>query len=75
MLAAVAAPPEQIDEVARLVNACEGVNHNYAREHHFNLWFVVTAANQRSSRRTTGRDRGTSRIAVTASAYGTRLSH
>ncbi len=43
-LAAVAAPPERLEEVATIINACPSVNHNYQREHHYNLWFVVTAA-------------------------------
>ncbi|WP_440873753.1 Lrp/AsnC family transcriptional regulator [Thalassotalea sp. PLHSN55] len=41
-LAAIAVPPEQLDEIAEKVNKFEQVNHNYAREHDFNLWFVVT---------------------------------
>ena len=43
-LAAIAVPPKQLDKVAGIVNQFEQVNHNYAREHDFNLWFVVTAA-------------------------------
>lgn len=43
-LAAMAVPEERLDAVAALVSACDEVNHNYEREHHFNLWFVVTAA-------------------------------
>ena len=42
-LAAMAVPPEYLDEVADLVSALPEVNHNYEREHRFNLWFVVTA--------------------------------
>lgn len=42
-LAAIAAPPDKIDQVAESINQFEQVNHNYAREHEFNLWFVVTA--------------------------------
>ena len=42
-LAAIAVPEEQLDEIASIVNQFEQVNHNYAREHHYNLWFVVTA--------------------------------
>jgi len=42
-LAALAVPPTQLVEVAELVNAYPEVNHNYEREHDFNLWFVVTA--------------------------------
>lgn len=43
LLAAVAAPEEQIDLVAARINRTPGVNHNYAREHTYNLWFVMTA--------------------------------
>ena len=42
-LAAMAVPPERLDEVAELVNGYPEVNHNYEREHRFTLWFVVTA--------------------------------
>ncbi|WP_431474102.1 AsnC family transcriptional regulator [Marinobacter sp. KM021] len=45
LLAAVAAPDEQIDLVAARINRAPGVNHNYAREHTYNLWFVMTAPN------------------------------
>jgi siroheme decarboxylase len=42
-LAAMAVPPAQLEQVASLVNGFEQVNHNYEREHHYNLWFVLTA--------------------------------
>lgn len=42
-LAAMAVPGERLREVADLVNAYPEVNHNYEREHSYNLWFVVTA--------------------------------
>ncbi|MGD2117179.1 MAG: Lrp/AsnC family transcriptional regulator [Chromatiales bacterium] len=42
-LAALSVPQERLAEVAELVNAYAEVNHNYEREHEFNLWFVVTA--------------------------------
>lgn len=45
-LAALAVPPEQLERVAALVSQHAGVNHNYQREHRFNLWFVATAADQ-----------------------------
>ncbi|MCL2021605.1 MAG: Lrp/AsnC family transcriptional regulator [Betaproteobacteria bacterium] len=45
-LAALAVPAQRIEEVAVLVNACPEVNHNYLREHHWNMWFVLTAADQ-----------------------------
>jgi len=45
-LAAIAVEADKIDQIAALINSFEQVNHNYAREHHYNLWFVVTAANE-----------------------------
>lgn len=45
-LAAMAVPAEKLEEVAEIINQYAQVNHNYEREHHFNLWFVVTADNQ-----------------------------
>ncbi|WP_280546939.1 MULTISPECIES: Lrp/AsnC family transcriptional regulator [unclassified Halomonas] len=48
LLAAVAVPEAERDAFAELINAAPGVNHNYAREdqareHGYNLWFVMTA--------------------------------
>jgi DNA-binding Lrp family transcriptional regulator len=43
-LAALAAPAEDIERIAALVSARPEVNHNYQREHRYNLWFVATAA-------------------------------
>ena len=45
-LAAIAVPPARMEEVARIVNNFSQVNHNYEREHRYNLWFVVTASSQ-----------------------------
>lgn len=45
-LAAMAVPAEDLDAVAAVVSARPEVNHNYAREHRLNLWFVVTAASR-----------------------------
>lgn len=42
-LAALAVPASDLDEVAALVSSYAEVNHNYEREHEFNLWFVLTA--------------------------------
>jgi DNA-binding Lrp family transcriptional regulator len=42
-LAAMSVPEERLGEVAELVTGYAEVNHNYEREHAFNLWFVVTA--------------------------------
>lgn len=46
-LAALAAPEDRLDEVAEAINAHPEVNHNYQREHAFNVWFVITAASGR----------------------------
>jgi len=43
-LAALSVPEEDLEYVAEIVNKFDQVNHNYAREHDYNLWFVVTAA-------------------------------
>ncbi|MGN8343203.1 Lrp/AsnC family transcriptional regulator [Pseudomonas sp. SMV71] len=41
-LAALAVPEERLQQVAARVSQYPEVNHNYAREHRYNLWFVVT---------------------------------
>lgn len=41
LLAALAVPEERFDEVAEEVNALSEVAHNYRREHHLNMWFVL----------------------------------
>ncbi len=43
-LAAMAVPPEWLERIAALVNHYPEVNHNYERDHHYNLWFVAAAA-------------------------------
>ncbi len=45
-LAAMTIPADELDRVAEYVNAQPEVNHNYQREHRFNLWFVVTGRDQ-----------------------------
>lgn len=42
-LAAVSVPQSRIETVAQGITAYPEVNHNYEREHAYNLWFVVTA--------------------------------
>jgi hypothetical protein len=46
MLAAMAVPEEKMGEVADIVNSYIEVNHNYEREHHYNLWFVLHAVDE-----------------------------
>ena len=43
-LAAMAIPEQDIECVARIISAFPEVNHNYQRDHEYNLWFVVTAS-------------------------------
>jgi len=45
-LAALAVRPERLEAVAAFVSEQPEVNHNYEREHRYNLWFVLTAASQ-----------------------------
>ena len=42
-LAAMSVPEEELEKVADMVSGHVEVNHNYEREHDFNLWFVLTA--------------------------------
>jgi len=45
-LAAMSVAEEEIESIAAKINEYSEVNHNYKREHHFNLWFVLTASNE-----------------------------
>ena len=45
-LAAMAVPEADLERVAAIVSDFAEVNHNYEREHDFNLWFVVVADNE-----------------------------
>ncbi len=40
-LCALTAPAGQFDEVTEQVNRHPEVAHNYARDHHLNMWFVI----------------------------------
>lgn len=40
-LAALAVPEEDFDFVTEQVNDFEQIAHNYKRDHHFNMWFVI----------------------------------
>ena len=45
-LAAMAIPEDELEDIAEMINEYTEVNHNYKREHHFNLWFVLTASDE-----------------------------
>ena len=51
-LAAMAVPASLLENVAAIVNAHPGVNHNYERDHRINLWFVATATDAAALERT-----------------------
>jgi DNA-binding Lrp family transcriptional regulator len=40
-LAALSVPKENYEATARMVNAMPEVAHNYQRDHHLNMWFVI----------------------------------
>lgn len=63
LLAAMAVPVDRLEAVAAQVSAHPGVNHNYEREHAFNLWFVMT-----------GRDAASVQTAMQALEQATGLS-
>lgn len=45
-LAAMSVPQHRLEAVAQIINLRPEVNHNYEREHAYNLWFVVTAEDE-----------------------------
>ena len=47
-LAAMAVPADELQSIADIVNDFSEVNHNYERDHRFNLWFVVIASDEES---------------------------
>jgi DNA-binding Lrp family transcriptional regulator len=42
----MAVPAAELEDIAAIVNGFDEVNHNYEREHRFNLWFVVVASDE-----------------------------
>jgi len=53
-LAALAVPPDRLEDIAARVSAFAEVNHNYEREHEYNLWFVITAPDRAAVDRVLG---------------------
>jgi len=45
-LATMSVPLQRLRQVAELISSFPEVNHNYEREHRYNLWFVVTGADK-----------------------------
>ena len=50
VLAALAVPQADLEHVAERVGSHPEVNHNYEREHRYNLWFVATASSEEKLR-------------------------
>jgi DNA-binding Lrp family transcriptional regulator len=65
-LAAMSVTADRIDEIAAIVSAEPNVTHNYEREHAFNLWFVISAADRASVDRILARIRDRTRQQVLA---------
>ncbi|WP_460135633.1 Lrp/AsnC family transcriptional regulator [Pseudomonas sp. S1_E04] len=45
-LAALAVPEARFETLAEQLNALPQVAHNYRREHHWNMWFVLACASE-----------------------------
>ena len=54
-LCALAVPPGRLEAVADIVSREPAVNHNYEREHDWNLWYVLTGPDPDWVRATAGR--------------------
>jgi DNA-binding Lrp family transcriptional regulator len=66
-LIAAAVDPERLEEAAAVISAHPGVSHNYAREHRFNLWFVLAIPRERDFEATANQlaaDAGTTRCII-----------
>ncbi|MCX7174380.1 MAG: Lrp/AsnC family transcriptional regulator [Proteobacteria bacterium] len=47
-LGALAVPADRLEHIADLVSRHPEVNHNYQREHRYNLWFVATVEDEKA---------------------------
>jgi DNA-binding Lrp family transcriptional regulator len=54
-LCALALPPRRLEAAAEIVSREPAVNHNYEREHGWNLWYVVTGPDRAQVRATADR--------------------
>jgi DNA-binding Lrp family transcriptional regulator len=45
-LAALSVPEADFEKVTEQVNSFEQIAHNYRRDHHYNMWFVVATESQ-----------------------------
>jgi len=47
-LAAISVEADRLEKIANIVSSFSEVNHNYEREHDYNLWFVLNTDSQQS---------------------------
>lgn len=47
-LVALSVPARRVAAAARVINACDGVTHNYRRRHPLNIWFTLTSPDQKT---------------------------
>lgn len=50
ILCACEVAEDRMESVALAINRLSGVTHNYVRQHHYNIWFTLTAVNQQAAR-------------------------
>jgi len=48
-LCALSVPEHRFSEITELVNSYAEVAHNYRREHHFNMWFVLACESEQKA--------------------------
>jgi len=54
-LCAISAPQDRFDDVASIVNGFDEVAHNYERDHHLNMWFVLATGTTEETAEVAGR--------------------
>lgn len=72
-LCALSVPEERLDEVAAIVSEYPGVTHNYARQHHYNLWFTLIAAGEQERDRIIDEIRARTGVKTILNLPATRL--
>jgi DNA-binding Lrp family transcriptional regulator len=50
-LVAMHVPEERLDEIAAIISSHPEVSHNFQRDHHYSLWFTLSARDEEGVRR------------------------